>query len=62
MKEHIRYYNFWDKKISRCEKKHKSLECCYVKQIERSYNMGMINLEQYNELTERALKTRNFYC
>ena len=62
MKQSDRYYKFWSKKIARCEKKAKLLDHCYVKQIERSFDSGMITQEQFDEFQERitALRMRVF--
>lgn len=58
MKPHIRYYKFWDKKITKCEKKGRLLDSMYEKQIERSFKSNMITQEQFNEFQDRLLALR----
>ena len=58
MKPHIRYYNFWDKKLEKYEKEpyltiYRLSNIPPKKQIERTYKSNMITEEQYNELIQR---------
>ena len=54
MKAHIRYYNFWNKKLTKREKKRNFVGLATdATQIKRSYNWGMITEEQYKEFQER---------
>ena len=53
MKQNNRYYEYWDKKIARYEKKHKLFDRGYEWQIKRAYKRGKITQEQYEELQKR---------
>jgi hypothetical protein len=56
MKPHIRYYNFWNKKVVKMEKTGKLIDNAYIRQIKTSYKMNMITKEQEEELLTRIDK------
>lgn len=68
MKPHIRYYNFWNKKVVKMEKTGKLIDNAYIRQIKTSYKMNMITKEQEEELLTRINKAtmewvkRRSYC